>query len=212
MTADWLCWHEAYSDPSSPLSMRLNDVIVATASALDSLRPGSIRLLSLCAGDARDIANVLLDHPRRADVTGCVVELDPTLASQASDNLAVTEGRVSVRCADASDPTSWQEFLPADLLLLVGIFGNISDADIERTINAVPAICRRDASIVWTRHRRAPDITPSIRSWFDNIGCAGQSFRSPGPNGYAVGAEKYAQAQRPSSLPHRLFSFVETST
>jgi hypothetical protein len=192
--------------------MRLNDVIAATASAIDFLRPGPIRLLSLCAGDARDIANVLLDHPRRADVTGCAVELDPTLASHATGNLAATEGRVTVRCADASDPISWEEFLPADLLLLVGIFGNISDSDIERTIKAVPTICRPGASIVWTRHRRAPDMTPSIRSWFDDVGCARQSFRSPGPNGYAVGTENYVQARTPSSLPHHLFSFVERSS
>ena len=212
MTADWLRWHEAYGDPMSPLSMRLNDVIEATSSMLDSAHPGPIRMLSLCAGDARDIASVLAGHPRHEDVTGCAVELDPTLASQASVNLAVTDGRVSVLCADAGNPAFWQQFLPVDLLILVGIFGNISDSDVEQLIKAVPTICGQWGSIVWTRHRRDPDLTPSIRRWFDEVGCAAQSFRSPGPNGYAVGTETFVHARRPSPLPRRLFSFVAATS
>jgi hypothetical protein len=55
---------------------------------------------------------------------------------------------------------------PADLLLLCGIFGSVSDADIERTAAAAPALCAPGATVIWTRHRRPPDLTPRIRGWF----------------------------------------------
>ena len=56
------------------------------------------------------------------------------------------------------------------MLLLCGIFGNVSDRDIERTVQAAPALCREGATVVWTRHRRPPDLTPRIRAWFTRAG------------------------------------------
>jgi hypothetical protein len=43
--------------------------------------------------------------------------------------------------------------LPADVLLLCGIFGNVSDGDIRRTVQAVPALCRAGATVIWARPR-----------------------------------------------------------
>lgn len=60
--------------------------------------------------------------------------------------------------------------LPADVLLLCGIFGNVSDDDIRRTVAAAPALCAAGGTIIWTRHRRAPDLTPDIRAWFGASG------------------------------------------
>jgi len=55
---------------------------------------------------------------------------------------------------DASDPNIFADLAPVDVLLLVGIFGNIADSDVQRLISTVPAICRPGATIIWTRHRR----------------------------------------------------------
>jgi hypothetical protein len=64
--------------------------------------------------------------------------------------------QVEVRGADASLVASFADTLPADVLLLCGIFGNISDGDIERTVAAAPALCGAGATVIWTRHGGHP--------------------------------------------------------
>jgi hypothetical protein len=32
-------------------------------------------------------------------------------------------------------------------------------------VQAVPTLCRADATVIWTRHRRPPDLTPQVRAW-----------------------------------------------
>jgi hypothetical protein len=65
---------------------------------------------------------------------------------------------------------SFADALPAAVLLLCGIFGNVSDRDIQRTVEAAPALCHPDATVIWTRHRRPPDLTPRVRGWFAACG------------------------------------------
>ena len=120
-----------YDDPTSNLSRWLDEVVNAIRSALDSASPGAIRLISLCSGDARDITRALGDHPRRADIVGCVVEFDRHLDSAARMNLSAIQSSVTARCGDASGPSLVSDMLPADLLLLVGMFGNVSDTDVH---------------------------------------------------------------------------------
>jgi hypothetical protein len=62
------------------------------------------------------------------------------------------------------------------VLLLCGIFGNVSDADIERTIRAAAALCRPGGTVIWTRGRRPPDLTPQVRAWFGENGFGEVAF------------------------------------
>ena len=55
---DWTSWHAQYEDPASPLSQRLAAVQQQIALALDRAAPGPLRLLSLCAGQGRDVLPV----------------------------------------------------------------------------------------------------------------------------------------------------------
>jgi hypothetical protein len=98
---------------------------------------------------------------------------------------------------------------PANLVLVCGVFGNVTDADVERTIHALPALCAARATVVWTRHRRAPDLTPAIRRWFAEAGFDELGFDSPGPGRFAVGAHQFVGEPRPlPDPPRRLFTFV----
>jgi hypothetical protein len=58
---------------------------------------------------------------------------------------------------DASLVDQYQDLAPADLLLVCGVFGNISDADIERTIDACGQLCKTGDTVIWTRHRAEPE-------------------------------------------------------
>ena len=51
---DYLTWHELYDDPGSSLPRRLALVREVLRAELDA-RPGPVRVVSLCAGDGRDI-------------------------------------------------------------------------------------------------------------------------------------------------------------
>ena len=163
---DWVAWHRAYDDPGSSLRVRLERVRRHMARALDQAPPGPVQLISLCAGQGRDVLGVLPDHPRRDDVSAVLIEADAQNADLAVQG-AVRAGldQVHVRQADAGVIASFADALPADILLLCGIFGNVSAADIRRTIDAAATLCADGATVIWTRHRRPPDVTSQMRDW-----------------------------------------------
>ena len=70
-----------------------------------------------------------------------------------ADRLRIVEG-------DASQARWYADDVPADIVLVCGVFGNISAADITRTIQAMRGFCLPGGHVIWTRHRRAPDATP----------------------------------------------------
>ena len=209
---DWAAWHQAYDDPSSPLSARLRCVRTHLSDAIDRVPAGRVNLVSLCAGQGRDVLGVLPRHPRRDDVHAVLVESDERIAGSARQ-AAAAQGldQVEVRLADASLVASFADALPADVLLLCGIFGNVSDRDIERTARAAPALCRPGATVIWTRHRRPPDLTPRIRAWFTRCGfeeIAFDALETDGMIGVGVGRLGRAPAAPAAGRPDdRLFTF-----
>ena len=87
-------------------------------------------LVSLCAGQGHDVIGVLPDHPRRGDVRAVLVESDArnvVLARRAAAGQDLPG--VEIRQADAGLVAGFADVLPADVLLLCGIFGNVSDHD-----------------------------------------------------------------------------------
>jgi hypothetical protein len=167
VTRDWVRWHDAYDDPASGLSTRLALVQSYLSDALAAAPEGQIRVVSLCAGQGRDVIGVLPRHPRKDDVAALLVELDPANAATARAQAAAAGlPGVTVREADGGTIRSYADALPADVLLLCGIFGNVTDEDIHRTVAASARMCVPGGTVIWTRHRRPPDVTGRIRSWF----------------------------------------------
>ncbi len=186
MSTDWLTWHAVYDDPSSDLAQRLRIVQGAIDRFLDTRAGRPTRLVSICAGKGLDVLGVLAEHPARKRVAGRLVELDPALAAAARD--AVQEAAledIEVVVADAGSTDSYAGAVPADLVIASGVFGNISDHDVEAAVRALPSLCRRGGTVVWTRHRRMPDLTPAIRRWFAESGFVEEAFVSPGADSYS---------------------------
>ena len=207
---DWAAWHEAYDDPSSFLNVRLRMVRQRLSEAIGAAPEGPVRLVSLCAGQGRDVIGVLPGHPRRDDVHAVLVESDPRNA-EAARRAAAQAGlrQVEVREADAAAVASFADALPADVLLLCGIFGNVSDEDIKFTVEAASAMCRPGGTVIWTRHRRAPDLTPQIRAWFAASGFDELAFDALDTEDrlMTVGANRLRRAAT-AGLPGRaLFTF-----
>jgi hypothetical protein len=212
---DWAAWHAAYDDPSSPLSARLRCVQAQLADAIDRTPPGRVSLVSLCAGQGRDVIGVLPGHPRRDDVRAVLVEADERIAGRAREAAAARGlAQVEVRVADASLVAGFADALPADVLLMCGIFGNVSDPDIEHTIRAAPALCRPGATVIWTRGRRPPDLTPQVRAWFSENGFEEVAFDALENSGspdtdhmISVGVSRLGCAPAAGRPDGRLFTF-----
>jgi len=203
---DWIAWHEAY-DEDTPLSHRLIAVQRRIREALLARPAGPIAVISACAGDGRDLLGALAEHPRAVDVRGRLVELDRELAATAAANAPF--GLEVIR-GDAGSTDSYLGAVPADLVLVCGVFGNISDADIERTVRALPSLCGRNATVIWTRHRRPPDLTIEIRQWFAAAGFDLLAFDAPDAFDWSVGVHRFTADPEPFVAGRRLFRFLPT--
>jgi hypothetical protein len=205
MTHDWHEWHRAYDQPESPLARRLAVVQDCFAAALDDAPPGAVTIVSMCAGEGRDVFGVLASHPRRADVHGRLVELDEELAATASSH---APPGIEVLRADAGAMSSYAGAVPADVVLVCGVFGNVVDDDMMRTIDALATLCAPKATVIWTRHRRPPDATPAVRRRFEANGFEEVGFHAPDGTMFTVGVHRLAGEPRRFDASGRLFDFV----
>jgi hypothetical protein len=201
----WIAWHADYDDTDKPLHHRLRAVQQRIHEVLDHRPAGPVSVVSLCAGEARDLLEVLADHPRATDVRGRLVELDPELAARAA---AHAPDSVDVERADAGWTDAYAGAVPADLVLACGVFGNISDEDIEGTVRALPMFCAPGATVIWTRHRRPPDLTVDIRRWFAESSFEAVAFDAPSEYEWSVGVQRFVGEPRPLVTGRRLFSFI----
>lgn len=76
-----MAWHEAYDDESSSFRLRLQIVQRQFSHLLEIAPPGRISLVSVCAGQGRDVLPVLAKSERRGDVEARLVEIDPENAT-----------------------------------------------------------------------------------------------------------------------------------
>lgn len=208
-TRDWQAWHAPYDDPGSPLSRRLAIVQGRIRDALDAMPSGPIRVVSICAGQGRDLLGALRDHPRRHHVIARLVELDERNVEVARAAIrAAGLGGIEVVAGDAGATDAYFSAVPADLVLVCGVFGNLTDSDIEHVIRRLPELCARGATVIWTRHRRPPDVTPAIRRWLAQAGFDEIGFDAPEDIVQTVGTARMRGEPRPLEPGVHLFTFA----
>lgn len=196
---DWVKWHDHYDEPGSSLEQRLRTVRGWVATALDE---GASRVVSLCAGQGRDLLPVLAAHPRRGEVRALLVELDEHNAAQAR---SIAPEGAEVVCGDAAVTQAYAGAVPAGLVMVCGVFGNITDDDIRRTVATLPQLCAPGAMVIWTRGRHEPDLVPAICAWFED-----GDFERVAVEGtsYGVGVHRYTGPPVPLERDGRMFTFV----
>jgi hypothetical protein len=213
VTRDWQEWYRSYDDPASSLSRRLDAVREQLRAQLLAVS-GSVRIVSLCAGDGRDTLPVVAETG--VDASVLLVELDPDLASAARDS-ARTLGlpAVEVRTANAGTTTSYDGAEPADVLMACGVFGNITDEDIATAIGTFPSFLVSGGHVIWTRGHHVPqdptayDGDPSelVRLLFADAGFEEVTFVSD-PLGFRVGVHRWPGATGTLTPGVRMFTFV----
>lgn len=219
MARDWHAWHREYDDPESSLARRLTVVRGELCRALEWLDAAGVtepRLLSLCAGDGRDVLPVLASDHHNVGAT--LVERDEELSSRARAEAARCGlDRVEVRTKDAGNTDSLADAGPADVLVACGVFGNVTDEDMVATVQALPTLLARDAVVVWTRGDRAHPEDPAavpgdpaehVRQTFLASGFEEVGFVRPDDAGHRVGVHRLVGDPLPFQPGRQLFSFA----
>lgn len=206
--SEWVDWHRGY-EKDGRLVRRLQVVRDRIREVLDGRPPGPVKVLSLCAGDGRDLLGVLETHPRAADVRACLVDSNRALVEAGERHASRIAGAtIEFRLADASTTDSAAGAVPADLVLACGIFGNVSDADIRNTVHHLPELCSVSGTVIWTRKRTEPDVTPSVRGWFDEEGFQELAFVPIPDSTASVGVHRLVSPPRPFRPGVQLFTFL----
>jgi hypothetical protein len=207
---DWYSWHADYDRPGSGLARRLAWVQDRIRAALDDAPPGPVRAISICAGQGRDLIGALAGHPRRGDVTARLVELDARNAETARGLAAAANlSGVEIVTGDAALTSQYTDLAPAGLVLACGVFGNITDDHIERTIDYCTRLCATGGTVVWTRARWVPDLVPQICAWFEERDFERVWLSEPVP-GYrqCCGAHRFTGTPAPLEEHATMFAFT----
>src|SRR5262249_51249026 len=149
----WSQWHQLY-DVSPALMDRLTAVREQIRTTLDERAAGPIQIISICAGDGRDLIGALSDHSRRHDVAAWL--LDPDRASpprgRAAGEEAGVQGQIRFLAADASRARSYVGLVPADVILVSGVIGHLRTRDVPWLIGNLPMLCKSGGCVIWNRH------------------------------------------------------------
>lgn len=205
---DYEEWLMGYDDPTSPVVWRLALVQQWLRSELDS-RPGPLTVVSACAGDGRDIIDVLAERDDADRVTVVLLEAHPGVADRARDRASRSGlDRVTVRTCDAADTANYVGAVPADIVLMVGMLGNMSHDDVFTTIRAAPQFCAPGASLIWSSGRDQDDINAEVRSAFGASAFKEIDYQASDRRAHpAVGILRYEGPEAPLIQGQRLFTF-----
>lgn len=200
---DWVAWHAAYDDPQGSLARRLVEVRRLLERALSETSAATV--LSLCAGDGRDVIGVCrstASRPARA----VLVELDVELADRARSAAAGID-EIEVRCADAADPATIADVAPVDVLLLVGIFGNVAPESVDPVVARCRPLVVPGGSVIWTRGGGDPDRRQDVRDAFGRNGFIEVEFTGA-PATFGVGYHRAPDGPAPDLGDRPIFEFV----
>jgi hypothetical protein len=148
----WTNWPErAYSQRR--YQQRLAAVQEHLAKRLDVAPVGPVRIISICAGDGRDLLGVLEMHRRRNDVTAWLVEqsLQSVSASAARARALGLDSAVRFLHADATGYKTYHGIAPADIVLLCGVWGHVPVHDRASVIRALTCFCKPGGAVIWSR-------------------------------------------------------------
>jgi hypothetical protein len=132
---------------------RLRAVQSHLAECLDQAAPGPVRIVSLCAGDGRDVIGVLQMHRRRNDVAATLVELNGPSVAEGLRQVHVARLEKSVRFIhrDATDYSTYKGLVPCDILLVCGVWGHVPPWERAALIGALATFSKPAGCVIWTR-------------------------------------------------------------
>ena len=207
---DWKKWHTLYNDGESGLAKRLRIVQESISDCLPDAIEERFQIIDICSGDGRDLLDVLDRYPVKDSVHSFLVELDTRLANESGHTASEKNlQNVTVVNGDASLLSIYKDVSRADLILLCGVFGNISNDDIQNTIEALPQISKQGAKVIWTRHLRQPEVMPTIQDLFRTSGFIEVNIKTTDDQSYVIATYEFKGSPMPLKNDTRLFAFIK---
>ncbi|MDM9384010.1 class I SAM-dependent methyltransferase family protein [Chlorogloeopsis sp. ULAP01] len=210
MPKDWYEWHDLYNTEPK-LQQRLEIVREYIAYSLNESPAGAIRIVSVCAGDGRDLLGTLENHPRTKDVYARLVELNSNL---------VERGRVTIEYlglanqiefinGDATIAANYIGAVPADIVIVCGVFGNLADeAELRRLLENLSFLSKQGTFIIWTRgHSNGIPYSESVRKVLHESGFEEVNFKLTSTGDMGVGIHRYRNENSPAPKEQQLFVF-----
>ena len=209
---DWVQWHDGY-DIWPPLQARLRAVREHISNALLACPVGSIQVVSLCAGDGRDLIGVLPEHSRRRDVSALLIEASADLVARGEAATAQFDlgSHVCFVREDATQSSTYLEVGPPDLVVAAGVFGNLLDGEVRRLIFSLRRLCKPGGFVVWTRNLIELDgerATALIRDLFREAQFEEMASTRTSPGAFAVATHAFRGNPDPLVPGTKMFEFT----
>lgn len=210
---DWTNWHERY-EISLPLRERLSAVRTQIVLALSKVAAEPVQVISICAGDGRDLIGSLVAFDQRKTVRASLIEMNAELVAKgqtAIDHFCLSD-QVTFRCGDATQSGTYVGISPAHVVVLSGVFGNLKENDVRRLIVSLQSLCHRGASVIWTRNLVEFDdgekATQMIRKCFLAADFREEVLARTPQGVFAVGTHTFQGEPRPLPEDGTLFEFT----
>jgi hypothetical protein len=206
---DWLDWHRAYDDPGSPLVWRLRTVQFHIGKVCTQWPPGPIRVISMCAGQGRDLIGALSSHPRRSDVLALLVERDERNVALARRGAAQAGlNGFDVEAGDAANSSLYADAVPCDLILACGMLGNIDPRGLPALIDDLSRLSAEGATVIWTYNRLDPQKAQALREMFAAAGFEEVAYEESSLGPEVVGVSRLAGPPKEFRHDVTMFTFV----
>lgn len=209
---DWKGWHAIYDRPSG-VNSRLLAVQKAIRECLALLPAGPVSLLSIFAGDGRDLVPVVAESVRRNEVRCLFIENDEALVRAGRQRVKAhaLSDRMEFRCADATSAESYIGSVPVHFVLAAGVFGNLLPEDIVPCVKALTGMLKTGGFLVWTRSRHAGDGESGIAKIQAALQDQGFVERNSGGSAKFLVASHQFLGNTTQLVDRRLFTFTPFS-
>ncbi|WP_138498226.1 class I SAM-dependent methyltransferase family protein [Nostoc sp. PA-18-2419] len=209
MPKDWYEWHDLYKiEPK--LQQRLEIVREYIAYSLNASPLGAIRIVSLCAGDGRDLLGTLENHPRAKDVSARLVEINSNLVERGRatiESLGLAK-QIEFINGDATLATNYVGAVPADIVIVCGVFGNLTDGELNRLLDNLSFLSKTGAFVIWTRgHSNGIPYSDNVRKILSASGFEEVNFKLTATGDMGVGIHQYRGENLPQPKEQKLFVF-----
>ncbi|ALF56100.1 type 12 methyltransferase [Nostoc piscinale CENA21] len=209
MPKDWYEWHDLYKTEPR-LQQRLEIVREFIGYSLKASPDGAIRIVSVCAGDGRDLLGTLENHPRRNDVYARLVELNPQLVERGRatiESLGLAK-QIEFINGDAAIANNYVGAVPADIVIACGVFGNLTEAELNRLLDNLSFLSKPGAFVIWTRgHSNGIPYSENVRKVLSTSGFAEVNFKLTATGDMGVGIHQYKGKHLPQPKEQQLFVF-----
>jgi hypothetical protein len=210
MPKDWYEWHDLYNTEPK-LQQRLDIVRQYIAYSLSASPDGAIRIVSVCAGDGRDLLGTLKNHPRAKDVSARLVELNSNLVERGSttiESLGLAK-QIEFINGDATLASNYIGAVPANIVIVCGVFGNLADErELTRLLDNLSFLSKPGAFVIWTRgHSNGIPYSENVRKILHVSGFEEVNFSLTATGDMGVGLHRYLGENLPQPKEQQLFVF-----